>query len=214
MADFDAILTEYLTEQERTGTPPDPRPYLARVDPADRASLRARIDATLRDAPRRSFDPAAFEASLSSPLMRGIATAAAGSSGFWPALLPRLRNAARLKRSEVVEQLATALGVPDRQEKVHRYYHEMEHGLLDADGVSDTVLDRLAGILGSSAQALRDAGRALGSGPQAPGTGAVSARAPRPDAQYAAAPPSAAPEPAAAEEWDEVDELFRGGSDL
>src|SRR4051812_13648759 len=148
MADFDAILTEYLADRERTGRPPDPRPYLARVAPDDRASLRARIDATLRDTTRRPFDPAAFEASLSSPLMQSIATAAAGSSGFWPALLPRLRNAARLKRSEVVEQLSAALGVPDRQEKIHRYYHEMEQGLLDADGVSDTVLERLGAILG------------------------------------------------------------------
>src|SRR4051794_33804009 len=208
MADFDTILTEYLTEHERTGTPPDPRPYLARVDPAERASLRARIDATLSDAPRRSFDVAAFEASLSSPLMRSIATAATGSSGFWPALLPRLRNAARLKRSEVVEQLADALGVPDRREKVHRYYHEMEQGLLDADGVSDTVLERLGAILGSTAEALRDAGRSLGPGTQGLETGAVFARTAMPPAAEYAAPASAPPSTVDEEPWDEVDEFF------
>src|SRR3954453_23149486 len=149
MADFDAILTEYLAERERSGAPPDPRPYLARVGPDERAGLRARIDATLRETTRRPFDAAAFEASLSTPLMQSIATAASGSSGFWPALLPKLRNGAQLKRSEVVEQLADALGVPDRQEKVHRYYHEMEQGRLDSDGVSDTVLERLASIFGA-----------------------------------------------------------------
>jgi hypothetical protein len=211
MADFDAILTEYLAERERTGTTPDPRPYLARVAPEERAALRARIDATLRDTPRRRFDAAAFEASLSSPLMQSIATAATGSSGFWPALLPRLRNAARLKRSEVVDQLADALGVPERRDKVHRYYHEMEQGLLDPDGVSDTVLERLGAILGSTAQGLRDAGRSLGPGTQGPSTGAVFARtALPPTGEYAA--PASPPSPAAADDepLDEVDELFRG----
>src|SRR4051794_27967435 len=111
MPDFDAILREYAAEHERTGTPPDPADYLRRVPLEDRPALRARLEEHLMAAPRRPFDPAAFEASLSSPLMQGIAAAAHGSGGLWPALLPRLRNAARLKRSEVVERLAEDLGV-------------------------------------------------------------------------------------------------------
>src|SRR5436305_4370548 len=118
MPDLDAILREYAAEHERAGTPPDPAAYLRRVPVEERPALRARIEAHLSAAPRRAFDPAAFEASLSTPLMQGIAAAAQGSAGLWPALLPRLRNAAHLKRSEVVDELARALGVADRRDKV------------------------------------------------------------------------------------------------
>ena len=49
-------------------------------------------------------------------------------------MLPRLRDRAGLKRSTLVERLAAALGVSDRQDKVAGYYHEMEQGLLPAAG--------------------------------------------------------------------------------
>ena len=123
-------------------------------------------------------------------------------------MLPRLRDRAGLKRSALVDRLAAALGVEDRREKVAGYYHEMEQGLLPAAGVSDRVLEALGRIVGETAQALRDAGRALtpsGEGPAAP----AAAFARRAYAEPAGAPsPGTQPPPAG--EWDEVDELFRG----
>ena len=83
---------------------------------------------------------------------------------MWPALLPRLRERAGLKRRDLVQQLAATLGVSDRQEKVERYYHEMEQGALPAAGVSDRVLEAISKLLGTTAAELRDAGTALGSG--------------------------------------------------
>lgn len=213
MTDLDRLLTEYFALYEAGGTVPDLQSFVERAAPAQRRELARRIDDRLSSAPRRTWDPAAFEASLGSPLMRDIAMSAGGGSGLWPAMLPRLRNAARLKRQEVVTRLARELGVPDRETKVHAYYHRMEQGRLDQDGVSDTVLEKLAGILGSSAQALRDAGRALGetASPDAPVAGSVFARTTLAEADFASAP---APAPAAAAPddggWDEVDELFAG----
>ncbi len=80
---------------------------------------------------------------------------------MWPALLPRLRNRAGLKRSQLVERLASALGTGDKTDKVAVYYHQMEQGTLPARGVSDRVLEALGQLVGETAQALRSAGRAV-----------------------------------------------------
>ena len=214
LTSIDRLIAEYVAAHDATGTPPDPLPYLQRVPGSERAALAARIEQVLLSLPRRSWDPDGFEATLDSPLMREIETAVRGSSGLWPALLPRLRNAARLKRREVVQRLTADLGVTGREAKVERYYHEMEQGRLDESGVSDRVLGALARILGTSAETLREAGGALGSatlgaqGQSSP----VYARTALPDPAYGLAerpPPAERPE----EPWDEVDELFAGRGD-
>lgn len=211
ITDLDRLLTEYVAAHQETGVPPDPRPYLERVPESQRTTLARRIEELLLSAPRRVWDKDAFEATLNSPLMREIETAAHGSSGLWPALLPRLRNSARLKRREVVQSLARELGVTGREEKVGRYYHEMEQGRLDEQGVSDTVLDALARILGSSAEALREAGRGLGSatfGVQGQ-PASVYTRTAVPNPAYDTAAQEG-PAESSEEPWDEVDELFAG----
>lgn len=211
MTDPDRLFSEYLSATEAGGTPPDPQPFLDQVAPEQRRALARRIDEHLMTAPRRAWDPAAFEASLGSPVMRDIAASARGASGLWPALLPRLRNAVQLRRQEVVTRLAGELGVPGREEKVRDYYHRMEQGLLEDEGVSDTVLEKLAGILGSSLDALREAGRALGEAvaPEASAGGQLYARTAMADEAYPASPGTegAPPEQGG---WDEVDELFTG----
>ena len=85
----------------------------------------------------------------------------------------------------------------------------MEQGLLPPAGVSDRVLDALGRIVGETAQALRDAGRALtpaGEGPR-PRRRPRSRAAPTPSQP---APRRAGTQPPPTAEWDEVDELFRG----
>ena len=91
-----------------------------------------------------------------------------------------------------------------------RYYHAMEQGLLPAQGVSERVLEALSQIVGESAEALREAGRALRPPPStgmATSQGAFARRA------YTETPsaPAAAAAPGGEEEFDEVDALFRGG---
>src|SRR5205814_651527 len=102
------------------------------------------------------------------------------------------------------------LGVGNRPEKVAAYYHQMEQGLLPASGVADRVLEALGQLVGESAEALRDAGKAL----QPPGDAATPPAAAFARHAYSDAgmeSPGTTAEPAQPAEWDEVDELFRGG---
>jgi hypothetical protein len=199
MTDVQRLLEEFIAE-DRAGGVADPAAYLARTSGVERAELEALIDGYLARAPRRAFDQAAFEAS---PAARVVASLA-GSSGTWPALLPRLRDRARLKRAELVARLAAELGVGGREAKVAFYYDAMEQGTLAAFGVSDRVLEALGRIVGESAEALRAAGTfAAPPPPRAPARAAF--------ARAAAAPSMAAP-PAGGAMPDEVDRLFTGGA--
>jgi hypothetical protein len=207
MSDVDRLLAEYVAEH-RAGGDADPQTYLARASSTQRTELAALIDAYLARAPRQAFDQPSFRGSGAERTVDELERALGGQSGLWPALLPRLRDRAGLKRTELVERLAAALGVGDRTAKVAGYYHEMEQGLLPARGVSDRVLDALGKIVGERTQALREAGRALtpsGEGPAA-APPAFARRA------HAAAAGAASPgvQPTREGEWDEVDELFRG----
>jgi hypothetical protein len=209
VTDVDRLIAEYIAEHKGGGDA-DPGEYLARVSPAERTVLAALIDAYLARAPRAEFDRAEFRGSSAERTVDELERAVSGQSGLWPAVLPRLRARVGLKRSTVVERLAAALGVIDRREKVARYYHEMEQGLLPADGVSDRVLEALGRIVGESARALREAGVS----PAPPGHGVAAtpaaAFARRAHAERTADPTTSSP-PEQKAEWDDVDRLFRGG---
>jgi hypothetical protein len=188
MTDVDALLAAFIAE-DRSGVA-DPAVYLARVSGADRSELEALIDGYLARAPRRAFDHAAFAASPAA----GVVAALEG----WPALLPRLRERARLRRADLVERLAAELGVGGREAKVGAYYRRMEEGTLPAAGVSDRVFEALGRIVGTSAAVLRAAGSFAPPPPPAP---ALARAAAAPAADLAGGPP----------ERDEVDVLFTGG---
>jgi hypothetical protein len=210
MDDLNRLMAEYkLAFAAGEG---DPRPFLERAAPEDRALLAALIDTFLEQAPRRG--PAEHEGASrrgsaehegASRVTDEVQRALAGTAGLWPALLPRLRGRARLKRTEVVAQLAARLGAQAQREKVGLYYHQMEQGLLPESGVSDTVLEALGRIVGYTGEALRKAGQLPAPGPPRSDEGAVFARA----TYGEPAEPSRAEQPP--ERWDEVDRLFRGG---
>ena len=111
----------------------------------------------------------------------------------------------------LVSRLAAALGVADREEKVADYYNQMEQGRLPRRGrVGTGARGAWARSSGQSAERLRAMGEALGpAGP--PSEEGAGVRAESAGAGGAAAPPPAAAAPRAPEEWDDVDELFRGG---
>ena len=199
MDQVERLLGEY-KQAHRAAPDADPRPFLAQVSGAQRELLAGLIDVYLEQAPRRRFDPAALGASEA--LVDQLERSLGGASGMWPALLPRLRSQARLRRAELVGELAARLGAGAQQDKVAAYYHQMEQGLLPAVGVSDTVLEALGKIVGWSSAALRRAGELPAPGPPRADPGAVFARSTR-------ATPGEPP-PAAPAEWDEVDRLFRG----
>ena len=212
MSDVDRLLADYIKEH-RSGGEANPVPYLSQLSGAEREELRALLDAYLQRAPAAEFDPDAFRGSAAEKLAESLHRSLQGRAGLWPVVLPRLRERAQVRRAELVERLAGALGVGGQEEKVAGYYHEMEQGGLEATGVSGRVLDALAGILGSSAESLRRLGEAVegaaGEGGVEPAftrrrAGGEAAGAPGEEAAAARAPD-------AGEEWDEVDELFRGG---
>lgn len=210
MSDVERLLAEY-KEVHRSGGDADPRPFLARTSGVERELLATLIDAYLERASRRAFDAAAFHDSPSAAVADSAQRTLAGSAGLWPVLLPRLRNQARIKRADLVAELAARLGAQSQQEKVAAYYHEMEQGLLPASGVSDTVLEALGRIVGYGREALRSAGQMPAPGGPAPEAGAVYARTTRFGAPPAEADGLAAARSREPEEWDEVDRLFRAG---
>jgi len=212
MSELEQLLAAYIAEH-RSGGAADPRPYLDRAPAGERQQLAALIDAYLARAPRAPFDEERAHSSGVERTVDVLERALSGEAGLWPALLPQLRHRAGLRRSQLVERLARALGVSGRERKVAEYYHRMEQGLLPAQGVSERVLEALAAILGESAEALREAGRAL-----RPASGPAAGRAPAVGPAFARRgageppPPGGAPSPPAQGEWDEVDELFAGAA--
>ena len=214
MADLERLFAEFV-EAHLGGGDPDPWEYIGRLEGSDREELEELIDAYFMDAPPRPWDAEAFGSSEAERVVDALDRSFRGRAGLWPAVLPRLRDRARLKRRELVAKLAEALGVTDREEKVASYYHQMEQGLLPSAGVSGRVLEGLAKILGVSADSLRKAGQALRA-EVGPADDAVFARTTQPSPEWQMEHAEAAPPPAAAHaereaEWDEVDELFRGG---
>jgi len=215
MADVDRLFTEFI-EAHLAGSDPDPWQYVGRLEGDERTELEELIDAYYVGAPPRQWNAEAFRGSAAERITDAIDRSFRGQAGWWPALLPRLRDRARLKRSEVVGRLADALGVSDREAKVAGYYHEMEHGLLPSERVSPKVLDALASIVGTTSEALRTAGRPLTPEISSQDAAdAVFARTAHPQEEYhlAQLDVTAADEAPAARpsDWDEVDELFLGG---
>lgn len=209
MGDAERLLEEFIAADR--GGDADPLVFLARLEGTDRAALEALIDAYLARAPRRAFDREAFRESPARGVAEELSRALGGVSGTWPALLPRLRHRARLRRAEVVERLTRELGVSDTA-KVGGYYHAMEQGTLPSSGVSDRVLDALARVVGTTAERLREAGRAAG-GPAPGPSGAAFARVGTPDPVHLPADALSGRGSSPAEPPDEIDRWFTGVSD-
>lgn len=219
MADVEKLLSEYIAEHGAGGKA-DPLEYLNRVEGTDRAELEALIEGFLERSPGREWDAASYAGSSAERAAESVSRSLEGVSGWWPAVLPRMRSRARLTREEVVRRLAAALGAGEKEPKVAAYYHQMEQGTLPSDGVSQRVLAVLSEIYGSSAERLRDLGRNVAAGGMAsPVAGAAAPAMMRkaiPDDRYVEADSDEASdesrrEPVAPAQRDEIDEFFTGG---
>jgi hypothetical protein len=209
MNTVETLLTEFMAEH-RAGGKADPIEFVRRASPTERRELATLIDGYLARAPRTPRARQPSPEPRAEATIEALSRSIGGAAGRWPALLPQLRNRAGLKRRELVDQLAGALGVSGRESKVGRYYHEMELGLLPASGVSTRVLEALAKLVGTTASELRNAGAALGEGTGASGQVDAFARTAFMEEPLAASRLDTAPD--TQEQWDEVDELFRGSS--
>jgi hypothetical protein len=221
MSDVDRLFDQY-REQHRSGGGADPRQYLEQLEGVDRDELAALIGAYLERAPGRSWDATAFAGSRAERLTERIAAGweEAEAPVAWHELLPQLRAKAQVKRADLVERLAGAIGAGGRERKVAAYYHQMETGRLPSEGVSNRVLQALGEIVGESAERLRAAGSVTTAGG---GEDQVSRRVafartaahkPEFDAETREAAPAAAASAEPAEDEDDlVDRLFTGGPD-
>jgi len=207
------LLASYAAAFE-AGRAPDAHELLEAAGP-ERPQLEAALERYLRDAPRRAWDGAAFAGSPAAGVADGLDKALGSGGGLWPSLLPRLRARAELRRADLVGRLAASLGAQSQAAKVGAYYHQMEHGLLPAEGVSDRVLGALGSIVGESARTLRQAGSSTFAAPgllPAPAAAFARTAAPGgPNSDSASAPAIDEAHEPGEQTWDEVDRLFRGG---
>jgi hypothetical protein len=214
MPDVEELLSEYIAEH-RAGGAADPRAYLERVEGFDRAELATLIDAYLARSPGRDWDAAAYRGSAAEQVTESFARSLElGGSGWWPTVLPRLRDRMQMTRGQVVERLSAALGAAGHEDRVGAYYHQMERGTLDSAGVSDRVLDALAKIYDTTGELLREVGQPIGEGRE-PGELPAMARVAFPKLPAVPADEAEAAKRAEpvrpARERDEIDELFTGG---
>lgn len=184
MADELFLLFDEYRGRWRGGEWPDVREYLGRAG-KDADELALLIDTFLEQA-----DP---------PPVREEARALveAWTTGESPLL--ELRTRQGLSRAAVVDFVVKTFGLDlAKREKVRRYYHELETGRLDPEGLSPKLVDTLAQVLKARV------GDLLAWRP---------APLPAAPAYYRADAPPASPAPPAGppEEPDEVDLLFRGG---
>lgn len=212
MSRVDELFSRFAAEYRERGWA-DPRPLLAALDDdLDRAELSLRIDGFLeRNAARRFAGEAELEAAIADPLVQQLVDAAAAAEDA--ADLVTLRHSAEIQRDELTRRLAEELGVADRADEVHGYYHRLERGQLEVERVRPAVFEALGRVLEQSAGRLRSIAQRVADAASGGGEAVVFARA-------AAAPPPAAPAaPAApADEVlsdegappDEVDDLFQG----
>ena len=173
------------------GERPDARAYLARAgEGAD--ELARLIEVYLERAP----SPAPDEES--------VALTRAWVEGHPPLLALRTRRG--VTRDKVVDALMSRLGLdPGKRDKVKRYYHQLENGLLEPRRVDRSVWEVLAETLKARASELA----AQRVRPLRIDASMAYFRVSEAAAPAMAAPMASGPPP----EEDEIDRLFRGASD-
>jgi hypothetical protein len=209
MDKIDRLLNEFV-EAWNAGQRPDVDDFVDRAPEAERNELAGLIGSFLEIAPTPPYSPEQLDTLRSDRLVQSIARLAEDEPG--PTPLPRLRERAKLKRDEVVEQLARVLGFPEKKTKIQRYYHQLEIGTITPGQVSQRVVDALADILRVTPKDVDQAGAFFHLSPEPAAEmflrhdefGNEIVTAERLEAAAARAP---VPE----ESWDEVDRLFLGG---
>lgn len=203
----DQILSEFI-DAWNAGRRPDVDEFLGRVPDEQQAELAEEITTFLAFAPTPAYDEAALSALRADPAVAAAAQALAGESSQWPMLLPRLRERAGLSLADVARQVSSFLGLGGREEKTERYLADMERDALDPSGVSRRVLDALGRVLGTDATDLGSAGDAGGWARPAPALLRGKADELQISDLETLADAMTTDSPV---DWDEVDELFRGG---
>jgi transcriptional regulator with XRE-family HTH domain len=216
MTAIDRILSDFVDDWN-AGRRPQVPDFLDRAAPSERDELAARLAEWLAVAPAPELDAAARAAIRAEAPLAAALRAIESESGLWPELLPRLRERAGLKLSELAERVTSAFGLAGQEERAAAYLARMESGRLDAARVSRRLLDVLGRALGVGADELAEAGDLGGAGLRPAPAGGVLFRAERARggdafARDLEALSEAAMTPAPPP-MDELDRLFTGGPD-
>jgi hypothetical protein len=190
------LLFEEFAARYARGEHPDVRDYLERAG-HDRDAFVALVDGYLASTPAQP--PSEETRATFAELLPGDAAT--------PTMLAA-RVQLGLPRGDVVRKLMEWLALPpEKEDKLARYYHELETGLLDPKGVQPAVWHNLAKIFGTGI-------RALMLRPNEPPPVMVAAYYRRSEdaVRASAAPPALARMVATEPERDEVDMLFTGNA--
>jgi hypothetical protein len=133
------LFDEYATRYRR-GEAPDVLDYLERAGD-DREALADLIDRFLEAVPART------------PSEEELVLMRARLKNEPPLLALRVRR--KLSRAAVVDAIIARLGLDTaKRDKVARYYHELETGLLDPEPINPRLWDTLSDFLGANIRAL------------------------------------------------------------
>ena len=206
MASHSELLDDFIAAWN-AGKRPSVEAYLERAPEAERDELAGLINAFLDQAPVPAFTRQTLAEIQAEPAVAELSALLESQAGVWPSLLPRLRRRAKLTRDQVVEALSKQLGLAGREMKVKGYYHQMESGTLDPRGVSARVLESLAGVFKVPVGELEEGGDFEVSAGLVPDTAFARSY----QMQELPGGPIPADRGESPGDWDEVDELFRGG---
>lgn len=208
--DRDRILSEFI-DSWNAGRRPDIDEHLERAAEEDRPGLLEDITSFIRWAPTPDYDEPTIEAIRAEPAMAAAMARARRPAVPWPALLAQRRRALKLSTADLASRLVESLGLNAKQApKAERYLEQAERGELDPSRFRQRLLDALAETLQTSR---KDMGGAAWRS-MAPAAPAAAFRADRKAAEYVRDDLELLADMAAApseKDWDEVDELFRGG---
>ena len=206
--DRDRILSEFI-DAWNAGRRPSIDEHLARVPEHERERLLQDITSFISWAPTPAYDDSALAQIRAEPAM-AAALSEYRSRTTWPALLASRRRALALSADDLAGGLVNALGLAStRRAKTSDYLERAERGELDTSRFAPRLLDCLADLLQTSRRELRGA-----AGTWLPVQAAPAFRAGDDAAMVARADLELMADAAAAPsegDWDEVDDLFRGG---
>ncbi len=208
--DRDRILSEFI-DAWNAGQRPSIDEHLARVPEREREALLEDLTSYITWGPTPDYDDAVLAEIRAEPAMAAALSAYRSPTASWPALLAARRQALALSADDLAGQLVSALGLATkRRAKTREYLVQAERGELDTGRLAPRLLDALADVLQTSRRELRRA-----AGGWMPVQAAPAFRAGDDAAMVALdhlrlmADAAAAP---SEDDWDEVDDLFRGGA--
>lgn len=208
--DRDRILSEFI-DSWTAGRRPDIDEHLERAAEEDRPGLLEDITSFIRWAPTPDYDEPAIAAIRAEPAMASALARHRKPAPNWAQLLAERRRELSLSMSELASRLVESLGLSAKHApKAERYLEQAERGDLDPSRFRPKLLDALTSTLETSRSQLGGAARRSMSPPAASPAfraGKQAAEFIRDDLEVMAdlaATPSE-------EDWDEVDDLFRGG---